>query len=88
MESVTQFVSEVAKESKVSACKSRIILPRKMSERSKLIRKRKGQKQRIKKLAKELITTEAEIQLVESDIRHMGDSSVTAPFGHVESRHF
>ena len=71
MDSVTQLLSNVVKEAKVSACKSRMELARKMNHRSKLIQKRKVQKQRIKKLTKELISTEAQVQLVELDIQRI-----------------
>ena len=71
MESVTQFLSAVAMGAKVSKCKSRLELARKMNERSKLIQKRKLQKQRIKRLIKELTTTAAQLELAESDIQRI-----------------
>ena len=71
MDSVTQFLSNVAAGAKVSAVKSQLELARKLNERSKLVQKRKLQRQRIKKLAKELTTIEAQIQIVNSDIQRI-----------------
>ena len=65
------FLSNVAAGIKVSAVKSQLELARKLNERSKLVQKRKLQRQRIKKLAKELTTIEAQIQIVNSDIQRI-----------------
>ena len=71
MASVTKFLSNVAAEAKVSAVQSQLELARKLNKRSKLVQKRKLQRQTIKKLAKELTTTEAKIQKVESDMQRI-----------------
>ena len=62
MDSVTQFLSNVAAGAKVSAVKSQLELARKLNERSKLVQKRKLQRQRIK-VGKRAYIIEAQIQI-------------------------
>ena len=56
---VFAFLEQVAKETRVSRGKARLDLARKMNERSRLVETRKKQRQRLRKLAKNLETTEA-----------------------------
>ena len=60
----------MAKETRVSRGKARLDLARKMNERSRLVETRK-QRQRLRKLAKNLETTEAQIQLANEDIKKL-----------------
>ena len=65
---VFAFLEQLAKETSVSKGKARLELARKLNERSRHIQKRRKQRDRMRRLAKDLETTEAQIQLVEGDI--------------------
>ena len=65
---VFAFLEQLAKETSVSKGKARLELVRKLNERSRHIQKRRKQRDRMRRLAKDLETTEAQIQLVEGDI--------------------
>ena len=65
---VFAFLEQLAKETSVSKGKVRLELARKLNERSRHIQKRRKQRDRMRRLAKDLETTEAQIQLVEGDI--------------------
>ena len=68
---VFAFLEQVAMETRVSKGKARLDLARKMNERSRLVEKRRKQRQRLRKLAKNLETTEAQIQLANEDIKKL-----------------
>ena len=65
---VFAFLEQLAKETSVSKGKARLDLARKLNERSRHIQKRRKQRDRMRRLAKDLETTESQIQLVEGDI--------------------
>ena len=65
---VFAFLEQLAKETSVSKGKARLELARKLNERSRHIQKRRKQRERMRRMAKDLETTEAQIQLVEGDI--------------------
>ena len=68
---VFAFLEQVAMETRVSKGKALLDLARKMNERSRLVEKRRKQRQRLRKLAKNLETTEAQIQLANEDIKKL-----------------
>ena len=61
----------MAKETNVSKGKASLELVRKMNERSRYIQKWRPQKERLRKMAKDLEITEAHIQLVDGDIKRL-----------------
>ena len=68
---VFSFLEQMARETNVSKGKARLELARKLNERTRHLQKRRKQRERIKKMAKDLETTEAQIQLVEEDIQRL-----------------
>lgn len=68
---VFSFLEQMAKETNVSKGKAPLELVRKMNERSRHIQKRRKQKERLRKMAKDFETTEAQIQLVDKDIKRL-----------------
>ena len=65
------FLEKVARETSVSKGKARLELARKLNERTRLCQNRRKQRERLRKLAKGLETVEAQIQLVEEDIKRL-----------------
>lgn len=68
---LSSFFVKLAKETRVSKCAARLELARKQKQRSQLIDKRRKQRERMRKQAKELETTEAQIQLTDEDIEKL-----------------
>ncbi len=68
---VHSFLEQVAKETTVSKGRARLELARKINERSRHVQRQRKQRERLRKLAKDLETTEAQIQLAEQDIKHL-----------------
>jgi len=64
-------LERVAVETNVSKEQARLALARKMRERSRLKQKRRKQQERLRKQAKDLETTEAEILLVDHAINQL-----------------
>ena len=65
---VYAFLEKLAKETSVSKGKALLEHARKINERTRLIQKRRQQKHRMRRMANDLETTEAQIQLVEENI--------------------
>ena len=61
----------MAKETNVYKGKVRLELVRKMNERPRYIQKRRKQRERLRKMARHLKTTEAQIQLVDESIKKL-----------------
>ena len=68
---VSAFLGQMARETSVSKGKARLQLARKLNERTRHLQNRRKQRERIKKLTKDLQTTEATIQLIEEDIKKL-----------------
>ena len=68
---VFQFLEKLARETSVSKGKARLELAKKMNQRLSLLQKRRKQRERMKKMAKDMETTEAQIQLVDEDIKKL-----------------
>ena len=68
---VFAFLEQLAQETRVSKGKAHLDLARKMNERSRLVKTRKKQRERLRKLAKNFETTEDQIQLANEDIKKL-----------------
>ena len=69
----TEFLKELASKESVSKNAAHLKLVRKLNEKSKIIEKRKKQKQRMEKMTLQLRTTNAELRLVEDTIKEIQD---------------
>ena len=65
------FLEQLARDTRVFKGKARLELARKINERSRIISKKRKQRERMRQLAKELQTSEAQLQLTESDISRL-----------------
>jgi hypothetical protein len=68
---VHSFLEQLASETTASKGKARLELARKRNEKSRHVQRRRKQRERMRQMAKDLETTEAQIQLVEGDIKHL-----------------
>ena len=69
----TEFLKELASKESVSKNAAHLKLARKLNEKSKIVAKRKKQKQRMEKMTLQLRTTNAELRLVEDTIKEIQD---------------
>jgi len=65
---VSAFLQSLSSEKKYSVVRLRQMLARKKNERSKKIQLRRKQKERLRKMVRDLETTEAEIEALNNDI--------------------
>ncbi len=65
------FLEKLAMTTKVSKTKTSLELVRKTNERRRLLAKRRKQEERMKKMTKDLETTEAQLEIVNSDIQKL-----------------
>ena len=68
---VYKFLETLATGTHSSSSQARIRLARKISERTKLLKQRRGLRGRMRELAKSLETKEAEIALVDQEIQQL-----------------
>lgn len=68
---VHQFLETLATSTNASSTRARIRLSKKIAERSKLVKQRKGICRRMRELTKSLETKEGEIAIVENEIQQL-----------------
>ena len=68
---VHAFLESLALETNISKTQARLQLAKKISEKSLLIKQRRKIKERLRALAKNLETKEAEIQLIEQEVQQL-----------------
>ena len=68
---VHAFLESLALETNISKTQARVQLAKKISKKSLLIKQRRKIKERLRALAKNLETKEAEIQLIEQEVQQL-----------------
>ena len=65
------FLESLARETKISKTKAGVQLAKQISKRSRLIKQRSKIRERLRALAKDLETKEAEMQLIEQEVQQL-----------------
>ena len=63
-----RFLESLATQTSISKSQARVKLARKLAERTRAINQRKKLREKMRKLAKDLETKEAEIELIQEDV--------------------